>query len=148
MTWIYEANPIDESILDQYVGFVYCITNVADDRKYIGKKLLKFKKSKIVKGKKKRFLVESDWKKYWGSNKQLIADVQELGEDKFVREILTLCKSKSECNYWEAKYQFQLGVIESDKYYNEQIMVRVHKNHLKSFFKNFDHLSLSFSAFD
>lgn len=131
MTWIYESNPIDESILDQYVGFVYCITNLVDDRKYIGKKLLKFKKSKIIKGKKKKFLVESDWKKYWGSNKQLIADVQELGEDNFVREILTLCKSKSECNYLEAKYQFQLGVIESDKYYNEWIQCKIHKAHIK-----------------
>lgn len=131
MTWIYESSPIDESILDQYVGFVYCITNLVDDRKYIGKKLLKFKKSKIVKGKKKRFLVESDWKKYWGSNKNLIADVQELGLDNFVREILTLCKSKGECNYWEAKYQFQLGVIESDKFYNEWIQCKIHKAHVK-----------------
>ncbi len=131
MTWIYESNPIDESTLDQYVGFVYCITNVVDDRKYIGKKLLKFKKSKVVKGKKKRFLVDSDWKKYWGSNKHLIADVQELGEDKFIREILMLCKSKSECNYFETKYQFQLGVIESDKFYNEWIMCKIHKAHIK-----------------
>lgn len=131
MTWLYESNPIDESILDQYVGFVYCITNLVDDRKYIGKKLLKFKKSKIVKGKKKRFLVESDWKKYWGSNKLLKVDVEELGEENFIREILVLCKSKGECNYFEAKFQFQLGVLESEKFYNDQIMARVHRSHIK-----------------
>lgn len=131
MTWIYETNAIDETILDSYVGFVYCITNNVDDKKYIGKKLLKFKKSKMIKGKKKKILVESDWKKYWGSNKNLIADVEELGEDKFVREILMLCKSKGECNYWEAKLQFQYCVLETDRFYNDQIMVRVHRSHIK-----------------
>jgi hypothetical protein len=130
-SWIYESEPIDESILDSYVGFVYCITNLVDNRKYIGKKLLKFRKSKTVKGKKKRFLVESDWKKYWGSNKQLLEDVSELGEASFKKEILRLCKSKGECNYFEAKYQFDMSVLESDSWYNDWIMVKVHRTHIK-----------------
>jgi len=130
MSWIFESQPVDETVLDDYVGFVYCITNLIDNKKYIGKKLLKFRTSKIVKGKKKKILVESDWKKYWGSNKTLIADVEALGEDKFSREILMFCKSKSECNYNEAKLQFERAVLENDTYYNEWIMVRVHKKHL------------------
>lgn len=131
MSWIYESNPIDESTLDQYVGFVYCITNLVNSKKYIGKKLLNFKRSKIVEGKKKRYLIESDWKKYWGSNKQLVADVQELGEDKFVRVILMFCKSKGECNYYESKLQFQFCVLESDRYYNDFIMCKIHSSHVK-----------------
>lgn len=131
MTWIYKSLPIDESVLGDYIGFVYCITNVVDNRKYIGKKLLKFKRTKMIKGKKKKILTDSDWKKYWGSNKHLIADVQELGEDNFIREILVLCKSKGECNYFESKYQFDLKVLESDDYYNEWIVSKIHKSHIK-----------------
>jgi hypothetical protein len=130
MSWIFESQPVDETVLDDYVGFVYCITNLIDNKKYIGKKLLKFRRTKVVKGKKKKLLVESDWKKYWGSNKNLIADVEALGEDKFAREILKFCKSKGECNYYEAKLQFERAVLETDTYYNDWIMVRVHKKHL------------------
>jgi hypothetical protein len=129
--WTYNLQPIDETELQSYVGFVYCITNLIDDRRYIGKKLFKFKKSKSIKGKKKKVLVESDWKKYWGSNKNLQEDVKELGEENFKREILLFCSSKSEMSYFEAKFQFVMGALETDSFYNEYIMVRVNKNHLK-----------------
>lgn len=131
MSWTFESQPIDETILDDYVGFVYCITNLIDNKKYIGKKLLNFRRTKVVKGKKKKLLVESDWKKYWGSNKNLIADVEALGEDKFVREILKFCKSKGDCNYHEAKLQFERAVLETDTYYNDWIMCKIHRSHVK-----------------
>ena len=117
-------------MLDEYIGFVYSITNLTNNRKYIGKKLLKRSKTKKVKGKKKRMLVESDWKQYYGSNKELNADVVQIGADKFRRTIIRLCKTKGECNYWEAKYQFLLDVLEKEEYYNTWIMVKVHKKHV------------------
>jgi len=131
MTWYYEYNQIDETILESYIGFVYCITNLTNGKRYIGKKLLKFKRSKRVKGKTKRFLVDSDWRTYWGSNKSLIADVESLGEDKFRRDIMRLCASKGECNYFEAKLQFECNVLETDSFYNDWIMLKVHRSHLK-----------------
>lgn len=131
MTWYYEATPIDETILEPYVGFVYCITNTTNGKRYIGKKLLKFKKSKQVKGKKKRFLVESDWKSYWGSNKALIADVQALGEDKFRRDILILCASKSQCNYHELREQMVRDVLlKPDEYYNSYVGTRINRHQI------------------
>lgn len=129
--WLYNGNQIDESILEDYVGFVYMITNHEDDRQYVGKKLLKFRKTKKIKGKKKKVLVDSDWKTYWGSNKHLIEDVKELGESKFTRKILRLCKTRGEMNYYEAKWQFEYNVLESEKFYNEWIMVKIHKTHIK-----------------
>jgi hypothetical protein len=129
--WLYCGEPIDESSLDDFIGFVYIITNLDSGRQYIGKKLLKFKRTKTVKGKKKKILVDSDWKTYWGSNKVLIEEVQSLGEDKYKREIVRLCKSKGELNYFEAKYQFVLGALESDAYYNEWVSCKIHKAHLK-----------------
>ena len=44
MTWYYQDTPV-ETLPDDYVGFVYCITNNLTGRKYIGKKLAKFSKT-------------------------------------------------------------------------------------------------------
>jgi hypothetical protein len=130
--WLFENKPLDNNDdLDQYVGFVYIIKNNEDEREYVGKKLFKFRRTKKIKGKKKRLLIDSDWKSYWGSNKSLLEDVKELGESCFERKILRLCKTRGEMNYYEAKYQFDLGVLETDRYYNEWISLRVHKAHVK-----------------
>ena len=52
MTWLYKDQPVDE-LPEAVVGFVYLITNTTNNRKYIGKKLARFKRSKPpLKGKK------------------------------------------------------------------------------------------------
>lgn len=129
--WLYNGRQVDESDLEGHIGFVYVIENKVDNRKYIGKKLLKFRRSKKVKGRNKKFLIDSDWKTYWGSNKSLQEDVREIGETGFKREILRLCVTRGEMSYYEAKYQFELGVLESDRWYNDAIMVKVHRSHIK-----------------
>lgn len=129
--WLYNDNPIDEETLNEYVAFVYIIINLTNGKRYIGKKLLKSKRTKMVNGKKKKLIVDSDWKKYWGSNKILQQDVKDLGENKFKREILRFCKSKGEANYYEAKYQFDHSVLLSDGYYNDWIIVKVARSHVK-----------------
>ena len=93
--WLYNDNPIDEETLNEYVAFVYIIINLTNGKRYIGKKLLKSKRTKMVNGKKKKLIVDSDWKKYWGSNKILQQDVKDLGENKFKREILRFCPSEN-----------------------------------------------------
>ena len=130
--WLYNGEIIDLESED-YVGFVYLITNLTSNKKYIGKKLFKFTRSKKIKGKKKRVKIDSDWKEYYGSSKDLLVDLNVDGvhESNFKREILRLCKTKSECNYWEAKYQFENKVLESDEWYNSWISVKVHKAHVK-----------------
>jgi len=129
--WLYFGAPLTTELTEDYIGFVYEITNVESGKKYIGKKLFKFSRSKQVKGKKKRFKIDSDWKDYYGSNNELKEDVEKLGADKFKRVVLKLCKTKGDCNYWEAKYQFDYRVLESDLYYNSWISVKVHKSHVK-----------------
>jgi len=127
MNWTYNGDEVTE-IPDEYEGFVYIITNLTDDRKYIGKKLAKFKTTKPpLKGKKnkRRGYKESDWRDYWGSSDKLIADVEKLGENKFTREILYFCKSRGEMSYLEAREQFERRVLETDEYYNGIINVRV-----------------------
>jgi hypothetical protein len=127
MQWTYQGKTIDE-LPEGYIGFVYLITNLTDNRKYIGKKLAQFKKSRPpLKGKKNRrkYTVESDWRDYWGSSDRLNEDVNTLGTDKFSREILFFCRSRAELSYLEAKEQFDRRVLETDDYYNGIINVRV-----------------------
>lgn len=138
MTWLYQSSVVD-TLPEDCVGFVYLITNIANNRKYIGKKLAKFSKTtyKVVKQKngikkKKRIRskIDSDWQEYYGSSPELSKDVELLGKDNFIREILHFCKSKSACSYLEAKEQFDRKVLESLDYYNGHIQVRVHGSHI------------------
>lgn len=128
--WIYKGSQLEE-LSDDVVGFVYLITNLKTDKKYIGKKLAKRSKTKTVKGKKKKVKVDSDWKTYYGSSDVLIEDVKLHGKENFKREVLRLCYSKSECTYYEAKEQFCREVLEREDYYNNWIMCRIRKANLK-----------------
>lgn len=125
--WHYNGNPVKELPAD-CEGFVYLITNTTNNKKYVGKKLAKFKKTRPpLKGRKnkRREKIESDWQDYWGSSDSLKADVAELGADKFTREILHFCNSRGLMSYLEAREQFERRVLETDEYYNGIINVRV-----------------------
>ena len=138
MSWTHNG-AIVQVLPEDCIGFVYLITNTVTGRKYIGKKLAKFSKTSykvvkqkngIKKKKKIKSKVESDWQTYYGSNDILNEDVNNLGKDKFTREILFYCNSKAQCSYIEAREQFTHKVLESTDYYNGQISVRVHGSHI------------------
>lgn len=139
MMWTYQGKEVTE-LPEDCVGFVYIIVNVVTGRKYIGKKLAKFSKTTyktvtLKNGKKKkkkiRSKIDSDWQEYYGSSPNLQKDIDTLGTEKFTREILYYCSSKSETSYIEAREQFERKVLESDEYYNGHIQVRVHGSHIK-----------------
>jgi len=125
-----------------YEGFIYKITHVPTGKFYIGKKSFwnnktlpplkgrtkkeKERRSKL-KGNKRHVRVESDWKKYWGSSKELLADVERYGEQQFEREIVRFCYSKWDMAYWEAKFQFDENVIFRENCYNGILNLRVPK---------------------
>jgi len=129
--WLYEDREINEDEIGDCVGFVYIITNLTNQKRYIGKKLFKSTRTKTIKGKRKKVKTDSDWRNYFGSNAVLKEDVKLLGPLNFKREILKICKSKGTCNYWEMKYQIQYEVLERSDFYNEWIMVKVHRSHIK-----------------
>ena len=125
--WTYNGEPVHD-LPETCEGFVYLITNLTNDKKYVGKKLARFKVTKPpLKGKKnkRRSTKESDWRTYWGSSDWLIGDVKELGEDQFTREILYYCQSRGMLSYLEAKEQFDREVLLTDEYYNGIINVRI-----------------------
>jgi hypothetical protein len=139
MSWLFESLVV-ETLPEDCAGFVYLITNNTTGRKYIGKKLARFKRTtyrvvKLKNGNKKRKkirdTIDSDWQTYYGSSPELSKDIEQLGIENFSREILYYCKTKSECSYIEAREQFSRRVLESDDYYNGHIQVRVHGSHIK-----------------
>lgn len=120
--------------IDDYWGFVYCITNNVNGKKYVGKcnfwriskepalkgrsKKEKEKRSKL-KGNKRHIKKETSWRDYWGSGgKEWQSVLEEFGKDNFVREIISCYKTPWEVKYFEAKEQFDREVLFSDNYYN------------------------------
>lgn len=134
--WHYNNLPFEPSDdeLSNYVGFVYCITELDTGKKYIGKKFFwSTRKLPPLKGQKRRRTVkkQSDWMKYYGSSEELKLLVETKGGDAYHREILRLCKTKGECSYYEAKEQFDRDVLFKDEYYNEFIGCKIHSKHVR-----------------
>jgi hypothetical protein len=132
MSWFFlnTTDEFTEEHIGDAFGFVYMITHLKTGRKYIGKKFFTKSKTKQVKGKKKRSRVSSDWMTYWGSNKKLQEEVKENGVDQYIREILHLCKTRSECSYWETWEIFSRHALMHESYYNEWVSCRIRKDHL------------------
>lgn len=137
--WHYKGKPFQQSSIDieDYVGFVYIITENSTQMKYVGKKL--FFRQKILpvtktRKRRKRVLVESDWKEYYGSNEKLKENFEKRDpsfiRSEYRREILHLCKTKGECSYMEAKEQFERDVLLNKDYYNGIINCRINAKHL------------------
>ena len=128
--WFYQNKEFTENEIGDAFGYVYCITNLTNNRKYIGKKFFTKAGRKQVKGKVKKVRKASDWSTYYGSNKELQEDVLKLGENNFHREILYLCYSKSECSYRETQEIFKRGALLTENYYNAWVTAKIHKAHV------------------
>ena len=139
MSWTYKGKKITS--LDDFgkdiMGFVYMTTHIPTGKGYIGKKfLVHTQKRKLAKkdlkvyegqpGRPPKYKLvskESDWKTYYGSNKQLLELLISEKKDNFQREILHLCVSKKRLTYYEMKYQFIHEVLERpDEYFNDNIL--------------------------
>ena len=130
--WTYLGNPF-LSPDSNHVGFVYCITDISTNKKYIGKK--KFWttiKKPTLKGQKRarKIVKESDWVNYFGSSEKVKALVSDLGKENFRREILYFCETLGEMSYVEAYEQLSRNVLLSDEYYNEFVGCRINGSHL------------------
>jgi len=116
------------------VGFVYRITHKETNESYIGKKILKHKKTlPPLKGYKRRRVTykESDWQTYTGSNQI----TKKWNHQDCYREILETCCNKTIMSYFEVKYQFILNVLENDNYLNENISGKYYKDKIKEYIK-------------
>jgi hypothetical protein len=134
LQWTYKGKPFDSDQIGDYIGFVYLITDLTNDKKYIGKKnFWSVRRLPPLKGKTRRRTVkkESDWKQYFGSSEYVKLLLEESGQKRFKREIIRLCNSKGAMSYYEAKEQFDREVLFSNEYYNEFIGCKIHAKHVK-----------------
>jgi len=135
--WLYKGANFTSDDIDDFFGFVYCITNNQNHRQYIGRKY--FWKFRTPKGKKRKVKSESDWKKYYGSCPELKEEIQQLGRHNFGRVMLSLHKTAGKTNYEETKQLFINGVLTEQldsgepKFYNSNILSRYFK---KDYYEN------------
>lgn len=132
MIWSYKGETF-ETAPEEFQGFVYMITELDTGKKYIGKKFFWAPKTlPVTKTRKRRVKtrVESDWKEYYGSSKEVQEQVKQKGESNYKREILRLCKTKGDCSYWELYEQMVNHVLLSDEYYNEFVGAKIHSKHV------------------
>ncbi len=156
ITWTHESQPID-NISDMPVntyGFIYEVEHIPSGRKYLGKKVLYFERNKRLgiraltalkeerklKGiggrtpLKQKVITESDWKTYYGSQKEILQLVKEGKTTDFRRKILRYVRDKKQLTYFECKYLFINEVLEtSNKYINDNILGKFYR---KDFFND------------
>lgn len=128
--WIFDDKPFEgPSDIKETYGFVYKITHKATGKFYIGVKFLWKPKYNTVKGKKKKTMVESDWRDYWSSSEKLQEDVAKYGTSEFTREILHLVRFKGMCKYLETKEIILRRCLElsNDECYNGILGCKIHK---------------------
>ena len=138
--WRFNGEVFESSDIQDYFGFVYHIHCTTTGRSYIGRKY--FWSFRTPKGKSRKVKGESDWKNYYGSCPELKADVNLWGKASFNRTILSLHKTKGQCNYEETKQLFLNNVLieslddGSPAYYNSNILGRYMRKDYGNFGKD------------
>tara|TARA_Y100000287_G_C14234219_1_gene363956 strand:- start:13198 stop:13638 length:441 start_codon:yes stop_codon:yes gene_type:complete len=129
--WRYMGTVFDGSLIGDFYGFVYLITNLKNQRQYIGRKY--FWQKRKPRGGKRRVTSESDWKKYYGSCPELKDDIKLFGKDSFSREILSMHLTPGKTNYEETKQLFLNNVLTealedgTPAFYNSNILGRYYR---------------------
>jgi hypothetical protein len=129
--WIYNGKPFTSADIGEHFGFVYLITNLTNQRKYIGRKY--FWSFRTPKGKKRKVKTESDWKNYYGSCPELKEDINRIGKNNFTRSIISLHKTKGKTNFGETSQLFKNDVLTESldtgepAFYNSNILGRFYR---------------------
>lgn len=140
--WLYKNKVINklEDLPEDTFGFIYKITNKIDGKFYIGKKQImsqtnvKLGKKELEalptqrgkKPSKKLVIKESNWVDYMGSNKFLLEDIKNLGEKKFMKEIIIICPNKKLLTYWELATQCRYDVLQVNSY-NDNLLGKFYR---------------------
>ena len=135
--WVLDGKEFTEDMIPEgAVGFVYEMLTIVDGKslRYIGKKNF-YADVKTKLGKKElptdkrlktyKRVRKTTYKNYFSSNEVL----KKAHADGITirREILHICFGKQELSYYECKFQFALGVLESEEFLNGNILGKFYK---------------------
>ena len=137
--WSYQGQDFESSMIPEVAeGFVYEMQAIIDGKlvRYIGKKNFysvtkkRFGKKALSSMQDKRAKKYTMQKKltyldYYSSN-AVLKDAHKAGIE-IRRYMLKICFSKMELTYYETKFQFVRGVLESDDFLNGNILGRFYK---------------------
>ena len=137
--WSYQGQDFENSMIPEGAeGFVYEMQAIIDGKlvRYIGKKNFysvtkkRFGKKALSSMQDKRAKKYTMQKKltyldYYSSN-VVLKDAHKAGIE-IRRYMLKICLSKMELTYYETKFQFVRGVLESDEFLNGNILGRFYK---------------------
>ena len=138
--WYYKGTTFTSTDIGDFFGYVYRITNLQTGKQYIGRKY--FTQRRKPRGGKRKVTSESDWKKYYGSSKELKDDVKKFGRSIFRREIISLHATLGKVNYEETKQLFLNNVLMealddgTPAYYNSNILGRYMRKDYGNFAEN------------
>lgn len=136
VNWTYRDNEITEvEQIGSPFGFVYRITNLTTGMIYVGSKQVvsvrkkKFGKRKIAsmgdRRKSKYDIIVQEmkgWKSYTGSSKLLNEHIAR--GDKYIKEIVELCSSKTELKYKEVCMIICEDTLVDERYYNANVSIK------------------------
>jgi hypothetical protein len=137
--WSYQGQDFESSMIPEGAeGFVYEMQAIINGKlvRYIGKKNFysvtkkRFGKKALSSMQDKRAKKYTIQKKltyldYYSSN-AVLKDAHKAGIE-IRRYMLKICFSKMELTYYETKFQFVRGVLESDEFLNGNILGRFYK---------------------
>jgi hypothetical protein len=118
--FIYELSAVIDGKSVRYIGKKDFYANI---KKNMGKKEIAALTDKRVK--KYTRVKKLAYEKYYGSN--IVLKEAHAAGIPISRKIIQICFSKTELTYMECKYQFSMGVLESDEFLNGNILGRFYK---------------------
>ena len=151
-SWTYQGRlitDISDMPKDTY-GFIYEVRYKPNDTRYIGKKVLFFERNKRLGKKalaalreerktkgiggrvplKQKVITESDWKDYFGSQKEIVALAKkdQAGEN-WEKRILEFVPNKKLLTYYETKHLFINNVLEDSysAHINDNILCKFYR---------------------
>ena len=146
MNWEFKGKEITniKQLPEGAVGFIYILT-FSDGKRYIGRKSLYSVRKKPL-GKKalaqikdkrlKKYEIikkESDWNKYYSSNKTIKEKMKSGDLEIESREIIKVCFTEKQMTYFETQALFCYGVLEyPEQYYNDNILGKFYKKDLSN----------------
>ena len=151
-SWMYQGRLITDisDMPEGTYGFIYEVRHKPSDTRYIGKKVLFFERNKRLgkralqalkeeraknglKGRvplKQKIRTESDWKDYFGSQKEIVAlSKNDIAGENWEKRILEFVPNKKLLTYYETKHLFINNVLEDNysSHINDNILGKFYR---------------------